>query len=203
LADDPAIFSNLSRPANYRPGKRAPRPAARPTMHTPDLSGQSPSRSDEVALRLDDENIHFSQRAGAFEELCLGETLEAAHLRKLLRDAGGDGQSVLFRSAPRSSQAVAHPDGARNPKKSHRRPARKAENDSVAIATYLSSLALNPCGIQKSSDFPKGSIARFTMRPFGTPQARISAAGGLHTIFKNVIKVSCFVTVEGICPDRL
>jgi hypothetical protein len=60
-------------------------------MHTPDLSGQSPSRSDEVALRLDDENIYFSQRAGAFEELCLGETLEAAHLRKLLRDAGGDG----------------------------------------------------------------------------------------------------------------
>jgi hypothetical protein len=50
-------------------------------MHTPDLSGQSPSRSDEIALRLDDENIYFSQRAGAFEELCLGETLEAAHLR--------------------------------------------------------------------------------------------------------------------------
>ena len=114
----------------------------KPPELTPDLSGQSPSRSDEVALRLDGENIYFSQGGGAFEKLRLGDTLEAAHLRKLLRDAGGRGSRFLFRSAPRSSQAVvaAHPDGARNPNKRHRRPARKAENDSVAIATYSRAL---------------------------------------------------------------
>jgi hypothetical protein len=70
----------------------------------PDLSGQSPSRSDEVALRLDGENIYFSQGGGAFEKLRLGDTPEAAHLRKLLRDAGGEGQSV---SVPIGSTIVA------------------------------------------------------------------------------------------------
>jgi hypothetical protein len=76
----------------------------KPSELTPDLSGQSPSRSDEVALRLDGESIYFSQRGGAFEELRLGETLEAAHLRKLLRDAGGEGRSV---SVPIGSTIVA------------------------------------------------------------------------------------------------
>jgi hypothetical protein len=76
----------------------------KPPQLTPDLSGQSPSRSDEVALRLDGENIYFSQRGGAFEELRLGDTLEAAHLRKLLRDAGGIGESV---SVPTGSMIVA------------------------------------------------------------------------------------------------
>ena len=71
---------------------------------TPDLSGQSPSRPDEVALRLDGENIYFSQGGGAFEELRLGDTPEAVHLRKLLRDAGGMGQSV---SVPIGSTIVA------------------------------------------------------------------------------------------------
>ena len=76
----------------------------KPPELTPDLSGQSPSRSDEVALRLDDEKIYVSQRGGAFEELRLGDTPEAAHLRKLLRDAGGEGQSV---SVPIGSIIVA------------------------------------------------------------------------------------------------
>jgi hypothetical protein len=76
----------------------------KPPELTPDLSGQSPSRSDEVALRLDGENVYFSQGGGAFEELRLGDTLEAAHLRKLLRDAGGMGQSV---SVPIGSTIVA------------------------------------------------------------------------------------------------
>jgi hypothetical protein len=66
----------------------------KPPELTPDLSGQSPSRADEVALRLDGENIYFSQGAGAFEKLRLGDTPEAAHLRKLLRDAGGQSVSV-------------------------------------------------------------------------------------------------------------
>jgi hypothetical protein len=71
---------------------------------TPDLSGQLPSRSDEIALRLDGENIYFSQGGGDFEELRLGDTLDAAHLRKLLRDAGGMGRSV---SVPIGSTIVA------------------------------------------------------------------------------------------------
>jgi len=76
---------------------------AKPEL-TPDLSGQSPFRSDEVALRLDGENIYVSQRGGAFEELRLGDTPEAAHLRKLLRDVGGTGKSV---SVPVDSTIVA------------------------------------------------------------------------------------------------
>jgi len=65
-----------------------------PPESTLDLSGQSSARSDEVALRLDGETIYFSQGGGAFEELRLGNTPEAVHLRKLLRDAAGIGQSV-------------------------------------------------------------------------------------------------------------
>jgi hypothetical protein len=42
--------------------------------------------------------------------------------------------------------------------------------------------------------FSTRSIHHATIWP---PQARISAAGGLQTIFKTVIKVSCFITVEG------
>jgi hypothetical protein len=80
----------------------------KPPELTPDLSGQSPSRSDEVALRLDGENIYFSQGGGAFEELRLGDTLEAVHLRKLLRDAGGMGQSI---SVPIGSTIVASGGG--------------------------------------------------------------------------------------------
>jgi hypothetical protein len=76
----------------------------KPPELTPDISGQSLSRSDEVALRLDGENITFSQGGGAFEELHLGDTPEAVHLRKLLRDAGGTGQSV---SVPIGSTIVA------------------------------------------------------------------------------------------------
>jgi hypothetical protein len=76
----------------------------KPPELTPDLSGQSPSRSDEVALRLDGEKIYFSQRGGPFEELRLGDTPEAVRLRNLLRNAGGVGQSV---SVPIGSTIVA------------------------------------------------------------------------------------------------
>lgn len=75
-----------------------------PPELTPNLSGLSPSRSDEVALRLDGETIYVSQDGGAFEELRLGDTPEAVHLRKLLRGAGGIGQSV---SVPIGSTIVA------------------------------------------------------------------------------------------------
>jgi hypothetical protein len=76
----------------------------KPPELAPDLSGQSPSRSDQVALRLDGEIVYLSQGGGAFEELRLGDTLEAVQLRKLLRDAGGMGQSV---SVPVGSTIVA------------------------------------------------------------------------------------------------
>jgi hypothetical protein len=75
----------------------------KPPELTPDLSGPA-SRSDEVVLRLDGENIYLSQGGGAFEELRLGNTPEAEHLRKLLRDAGGMGQSI---SVPIGSTIVA------------------------------------------------------------------------------------------------
>ena len=76
----------------------------KPPELTPDLTGQSPSRSDEVTLRIDGENIHLSQGGGAFEELRLGDTPEAEYLRKLLQDAGAIGQSV---SVPIGSTIVA------------------------------------------------------------------------------------------------
>ena len=85
-------------------GARADQPKPRPPELIPDLFGRPLSRSDEVVLRLDGENIYFSQGGSAFEELRLGDTPEAVHLRKLLRDAGGTGQSV---SVPIGSTIVA------------------------------------------------------------------------------------------------
>jgi hypothetical protein len=76
----------------------------KPPELTPDLSGQSTLRSDQVAIRLDGEDIFVSQRGGVFEELRLGDTPEAALLRKLLRDAGGMETSV---SVPTGSVIVA------------------------------------------------------------------------------------------------
>ena len=52
---------------------------------------------------------HASTGSFAFEELCLGDTPDAAHLRKLLRDAGAVGQSV---SVPIGSMIVASGGGS-------------------------------------------------------------------------------------------
>ena len=87
---------------------RADQPKPRPPESIPDLHAQLLSRSDEVALRLDGENIYFSQGGSPFEELRLGDTPEAMHLRKLLRDAGGMGRSV---SVPIDSTIVASGGG--------------------------------------------------------------------------------------------
>ena len=81
----------------------------KPPELTPDLSGQTLAGSDEVALRLDGEKISLSQGGGAFEELRLGNTPEAEHLRKLLRDAGAVGQSV---SVPIGATIVAGGGGS-------------------------------------------------------------------------------------------
>jgi hypothetical protein len=65
-----------------------------------DTKPQPPSRSDfgahEVAVKVDGENILISQDGSNFEELRLGDTPEALHLRKLLRDEGFDGLAVTI-----------------------------------------------------------------------------------------------------------
>lgn len=87
---------------------QADQPKPRPPESIPDLFGQPLSRPDEVVLRLDGENIYLSQGGSAFEELRLGDTPEALHLRNLLRDAGGREQSV---SVPIGATIVASGGG--------------------------------------------------------------------------------------------
>ncbi len=67
------------------------------------------TRSDEVAVRLDGDTILISQDGRAFEELRLGNTAEAAHLKRLLRDAGAVGQAV---SVPVGAMIVASGGGS-------------------------------------------------------------------------------------------
>jgi hypothetical protein len=65
-----------------------------------DVKPQPPSRSDfeahEVVVKIDGENILISQDGKHFEELHLGDTREALHLRKLLRDEASDGRSATI-----------------------------------------------------------------------------------------------------------
>jgi hypothetical protein len=89
-------------------GARADRSQLQPPEATPEPSRLA-SRLDEVAVRIDGENIYISQRGSAFEELRLGDTSDAAHLRKLLRDAGAEGQPV---SVPIGSMIVASGGGS-------------------------------------------------------------------------------------------
>jgi hypothetical protein len=90
---------------------RADRSQIQPSQAAPESqsSKRLASQSDEVAVRLDGETISISQDGRAFEELRLGDTPEAAHLRKLLRDAGADGQSV---SVPVGAMIVASGGGS-------------------------------------------------------------------------------------------
>jgi hypothetical protein len=73
-----------------------------------DVKPQPPSRSDlgaqEVVVKMDGENILISQDGRHFEQLRLGDTREALHLRKLLRDEASDGRSV---TVPVGSMIVA------------------------------------------------------------------------------------------------
>jgi hypothetical protein len=82
-----------------------------PPEATPEPSIELASRLDEVAIRIEGENIYISQDGSAFEELRLADTPDAAHLRKLLRDAGAEGQSV---SVPIGSMIVASGGGGGN-----------------------------------------------------------------------------------------
>jgi hypothetical protein len=59
-------------------------------------------------IRIIGDKIHISQDGRSFEELRLGDTPEAAHLKKLLLDAGAVGQSI---AVPIGSMIVASGGG--------------------------------------------------------------------------------------------
>jgi hypothetical protein len=105
-------------------GARADRPEL-PSGTTPEPSSRSSSRSNEVAVRIDGENIYISQDGSTFEELYLGDTPEAAHLRKLLRDEGADGRSV---SIPVGSMIVASGGGSGKGQKPKQQSSRATAN---------------------------------------------------------------------------
>ena len=74
----------------------------------PEPSRQLASKLNEVAVRIEGDNIYISQDGSQFEELRLGDTPEAARLRKMLRDAGAAGQSI---SVPVGAMIVASGGG--------------------------------------------------------------------------------------------
>lgn len=75
-------------------GARADIPQFRSTGTIPEPSARTASRADEVIVRMIGDNIHVSQDGSSFEELRLGDTPEAGHLKNLLRDAGASGRSI-------------------------------------------------------------------------------------------------------------
>jgi hypothetical protein len=92
-------------------GARADKSEFLPLGTTPESVKQLGSSFDEAAIRTEGEKIYISERGGAFEELLLGDTAEAAHLRGLLRDAGAAHHPV---AAPVGSIIVANGGGAGN-----------------------------------------------------------------------------------------
>jgi hypothetical protein len=64
---------------------------------------------NDAAIRVDGDTIYVSQNGGAFEELRLGNTPEAAYLRKLLQKAGASSGSV---TVPVGSMIVASGGGS-------------------------------------------------------------------------------------------
>jgi len=104
---------------------RADRPELRPSGTPAEPSSRSASRAGEVAVRIDGEKIYISQDGNTFEELHLGDTPEAAHLKKLLRDEGADGGSV---SIPVGSMIVASGGGGTKGEKPKSSRAKTNEN---------------------------------------------------------------------------
>jgi hypothetical protein len=88
--------------------------------------GTAPSRpgaADEVVIRTEGERIYVSQGGRAFEELSLRDTPEAAHLRKLLGDAGAAAGPVTL---PAGSFVVANGgSGVSGTKPSGKKPKKK------------------------------------------------------------------------------
>jgi hypothetical protein len=70
---------------------------------------QAAPNSSDAAIRIDGDAISISQNGGAFEELRLGNTPEAAYLRKLLQEAGAGARSV---TVPVGSMIVASGGGS-------------------------------------------------------------------------------------------
>ena len=87
---------------------RANSPELRSSGTTPEASRSTLGRG-EVAVRIDGETIYASQDGTTFIELRLGDTAEAAHLKKLLRDRGADDRTV---SVPVGSMIVASGGGS-------------------------------------------------------------------------------------------
>src|SRR5882757_3661381 len=71
---------------------RADRTELQPPEATPDSSAHATSNSNAAMLRPDGENVLMSQGGRAVEPWRLGDTPEAVHLKKLLRDPGAEGQ---------------------------------------------------------------------------------------------------------------
>ncbi len=105
----PALSALLLGVGAFSGDASADRSQIRPPEAAPDRSERSASNSSEVAIRLEGDNVYMSQDGGAFEELRLGDTPEARHLRKLLRDAGADGRSL---SIPVGAMIVASGGGS-------------------------------------------------------------------------------------------
>lgn len=84
-----------------RPGLRSSGTALEPNKPT--------SKPDEVSIRIEGETIYISKDGAPFEELPLGDTAEAAYLKKLLRDEGAGARPV---SVPVGSMIVASGGGS-------------------------------------------------------------------------------------------
>ena len=117
---------------------------------TPDLSGQSPSRSDEVALRLDGENIYLLPRRRRVRRIALGQYARGGIFEKTLAGCRWHG-AVGFcsdRLHDRRRRWRRRIRMGLEIQTKGRRPARKAENDSVATAAHLSNIALIRAGFE-------------------------------------------------------
>jgi hypothetical protein len=93
--------------------------------HSPAIGGTL-STSSNVVLRADGDTIYISERGGAFRELTLGHTAEAAELRRLLKQAGAESLTV-----PVGSFVVANGGGNASgvkPKDDASAPAKKGKS---------------------------------------------------------------------------
>jgi hypothetical protein len=78
------------------------------------LPQQRDVRLATVSMRLEGETIYISERGGGFEPLPLGDSLQAAQLRRLLAEAGAGERAV---SVPVGSMIVANGGAAGDGKK--------------------------------------------------------------------------------------
>jgi hypothetical protein len=87
---------------------QADRAQAQPVV-TPETSQAGATSQNEVAVRMHGDSVYIVQSGGAFEELRLGDTPEARHLRQLLREAGALQQPI---SIPIGAMIVASGGGS-------------------------------------------------------------------------------------------